>query len=168
VYYNQQFKRETKKLVHYNPFFYPLDSVGQWNRIYGKRGFMQYQFIIPFKDDDTAIRVILERIAKSGLGSFLVVFKTFGDIPSRGMMSFPREGINLAMDFPNNGPKTLKLLQELDQIVLESGGMEYAAKDSRMAASTFKQFYPQWQEFAQYVDPNFSSSFWRRVTGEDS
>lgn len=164
AYYNQQFSRLTRKVVHYNPFFYPLDSIGNWNRIYGKRGFMQYQFVMPFENDEQPIRSILSRIAESGMGTFLVVLKTFGDVPPVGLMSFPRKGVTLALDFPNQGEVTLALFDELDRIVTDNGGILYPAKDSRMSAESFQRFYPQWREFSQYIDPKFSSSFWRRVT----
>ena len=83
------------------------------------------------------------------------------------MLSFPRKGVTLALDFPNNGAKTLRLLSELDDLVREANGVLYPAKDGRMSADDFQHFYPQWQEFAQYVDPKFSSSFWRRVTAQN-
>jgi len=166
LYYGQQFSRVKRKRVHYESFFYPLDAVGQWNRIYGRRGFMQYQFVIPYDDNYRAIRAILTKIAASGLNPFLNVFKTFGDVPSPGMLSFPRKGVTLAIDFPNQGQPTLDLQEEIDRIVKENGGAVYPAKDARMSAESFQTFFPQWEAFSRYVDPHFSSSFWRRVTGE--
>jgi FAD/FMN-containing dehydrogenase len=154
----------TKAVVHYNPFFYPLDSINNWNRIYGARGFFQYQFVVPFMSDQGAIREILRQIADAGQGSFLAVLKTFGDILSPGLLSFPRPGVTLALDFPNRGPETFRLFDRLDQVVLAAGGRIYPAKDARMSGSTFRACYPQWQEFVPYIDPAFSSSFWRRVT----
>ncbi len=162
--YHKQQKRVKRKIMYYEPFFYPLDSIGQWNRIYGKSGFFQYQFVIPYDDDYAAIRFILHKIATSGMLPFLNVFKTFGDIPSLGMLSFPRKGVTLAIDFPKKCQEMLNFLDELDQIVKDNGGVVYPAKDTRMSAASFQAFYPQWQEFAKYVDPKFSSSFWRRVT----
>jgi hypothetical protein len=82
------------------------------------------------------------------------------------MMSFPRPGVTLALDFPNQGPHIFRLLNRLDEITGQAGGLVYPAKDARMSRSSFAAFYPQWREFARYVDPRFSSSFWRRVTGE--
>ncbi|RME50329.1 MAG: FAD-binding oxidoreductase [Caldilineae bacterium] len=166
LYYGQQFGRVKRKRVHYEPFFYPLDAVGHWNRIYGRRGFMQYQFVVPYDDDYRAIRTILTKIAASGLNPFLNVFKTFGDVPSPGMLSFPRKGVTLAIDFPNQGQPTFDLQEEIDRIVRDNGGAVYPAKDARMSAESFQAFYPQWEAFSRYVDPHFSSSFWRRVTGE--
>jgi FAD/FMN-containing dehydrogenase len=164
VYYHAQSAKRVRKLVPYDPFFYPLDSLHHWNRMYGKRGFMQYQFVVPFDNGYPAMQEIMERISRSGEGSFLTVLKKFGAIRSPGLLSFPRPGLTLALDFANNGLRTLRLLNELDQIVIQSGGVVYPAKDARMSAEAFQQYFPQWQTFAQYIDPQFSSSFWRRVT----
>jgi FAD/FMN-containing dehydrogenase len=165
LYYNRMTTRVKRHLIHYEPFFYPLDAIKRWNRIYGHRGFFQYQCVVPYDDNYRAIRTIITKMATSGLLPFLNVFKTFGDYPSPGMMSFPRKGVTLAIDFPNQGQQTLALLEEIDQIVKDNRGANYPAKDSRMSAENFKAFYPQWEAFSQYVDPCFSSSFWRRVTG---
>lgn len=164
VYFNKQMKKHVRSVTHYNPFFYPLDVATDWYRIYGRKGFLQYQFVIPYKETTEPIKTILRRIAESGEASPLVVFKTFGDVESPGILSFPRPGVTLALDFPYRGRKTLRLLDELDEIVFENGGALYPAKDARMSAEHFRMSYPRWQEFAEYVDPKFSSSFWRRVT----
>jgi FAD/FMN-containing dehydrogenase len=163
-YYKRLRSRLRRWQMHYNPFFYPLDAMVQWNRVYGRRGFFQYQFVVPFASDRSAIQEIFSRIAASGQGSFLAVLKTFGDVKSPGVLSFPRPGVTLALDFPNNGVETLKLLDDLDRIVLEAGGRVYPAKDARMSAKAFTSSYPAWKDFAKYIDPAFSSSFWRRVT----
>jgi FAD/FMN-containing dehydrogenase len=165
AFYAKQLHERSASISHYEPFFYPLDSLHDWNRLYGRRGFFQYQFVVPPQVARSAIEKILGRIAKSGMASFLAVMKNFGDRRQAGMMSFPRKGLTLAMDLPNVGGDALKLMDELDDIVLESGGILYPAKDARMAADKFKTFYPQWKEFAKFIDPKFSSSFWRRVTG---
>src|SRR5947209_1031286 len=162
--YHSQLSKRVHKIVPYEPFFYPLDSIHKWNRMYGKRGFLQYQFVVPFEDGFAAMREILGRIRRSGEGSFLTVLKTFGDVQSPGMLSFPRPGLTLALDFAYDGPKTLQLLDELDELVRERGGAVYPAKDARMSAENFQVYFPRWQEFARYVDPHFSSSFWRRVS----
>jgi FAD/FMN-containing dehydrogenase len=162
--YHAQVPKRVHKIVSYDPFFYPLDSIHNWYRMYGKRGFLQYQFVIPFEEGHHAMREILGRIRHSGEGSFLTVLKKFGDVQSPGMLSFPRPGLTLALDFAYGGPKTLRLLDELDRIVLQSGGAVYPAKDARMSAASFQTFFPRWKEFSAYVDPKFSSSFWRRVT----
>ena len=164
LYYHKQVPKLVHKIVSYDPFFYPLDSIHDWYRMYGKRGFLQYQFVVPFEEGHHAMREILARIRRSGEGSFLTVLKTFGDITSPGMLSFPRPGLTLALDFAYDGQKTLRLLEDLDHIVLQSGGAVYPAKDARMSAKSFQAFFPGWKEFSAYVDPKFSSSFWRRVT----
>lgn len=166
LYYHAQFAKKTEKRVHYEPFFYPLDAIHDWNRMYGRRGFLQYQFVVPFEQGDAAMRDILARIRRSGEGSFLTVLKQFGNKRSPGMLSFPRPGLTLALDFAFGGQKTLRLLDDLDEIVRESGGAVYPAKDARMSAANFRAFFPRWQEFVRHIDPHFSSSFWRRVSGE--
>ena len=164
LYYHAQFSKKVQKTVPYDPFFYPLDSIHNWYRMYGKRGFLQYQCVVPFEHAREAMSEILARIRHSGEGSFLTVLKEFGHIQSPGMLSFPRPGLTLALDFAYGGQKTLQLLDELDNIVMHSGGAVYPAKDARMSAASFQAFFPQWKEFAQHIDPHFSSSFWRRVT----
>jgi len=149
-------------------FFYPLDSIKNWNRLYGKKGFLQYQCVIPMDDAKSVIREILERISNSKQGSFLAVLKIFGNIESPGMLSFPRQGVTLALDFPNKGDKLFKLLNELDQLVISSGGAIYPAKDARMSNEVFCASFPEFNEFSTYVDPVFSSSFWRRVGEEQA
>ncbi len=166
--FNQSFFRLQRKdrisrYTHYVPFFYPLDRVLDWNRIYGKRGFYQYQFVVP-SEAEPVFNEILRRIRSSRQGSFLAVLKKFGAIRSPGLMSFPREGLTLALDFPNRGQATLDLLDELDELVEQAGGRVYPAKDARMSAGSFQSYFPQWKEFSRYIDPRFSSSFWRRVT----
>ncbi len=165
IYYRSQKEQLIARTVPYDPFFYPLDSIHNWNRMYGKRGFFQYQCIVPFKDGYEVIKEMLERISCAGAGSFLAVLKTFSDTPSPGMLSFPRPGLELALDFANQGSKTLHLLDELDVLVRQHSGTVYPAKDARMSSESFQTYFPYWREFAQYIDPKFSSSFWRRVTG---
>lgn len=163
LYYNQPLKQKGA-LQHYSSYFYPLDSVKYWNRIYGRNGFFQYQCVIPTTQAKAAIDDLLETIARSRQGSFLAVLKTFGCRQSAGMLSFARQGATLALDFPNQGQATTDLLTQLDSIVGSSGGALYPAKDARMSASIFQSGYPQWQEFSRFVDPDFSSHFWERVT----
>ena len=164
IYYH--IPRKQHSVIHYEPFFYPLDKIANWNRLYGKRGFYQFQCVVPLDKAETAISQMLERIAKTGQGSFLSVLKRLGDIKSPGMLSFPRSGITLALDFANQGEKTTQLLLELDAITVKNNGAIYPAKDASMAASSYKQYYPDWEQFREFIDPNFSSSFWRRVTGD--
>lgn len=163
MYYNRQRAAISRRNVHYDSFFYPLDSIQHWNRIYGHRGFFQYQCLVPFTNGNDAIREILSRIASSGRGSFLAVLKAFGSIKSPGMLSFPRPGLTLALDFPNEGEVTRMLFDELDKVVLTAKGRVYPAKDGRMSAEMFQATYPEWRAFSAYIDPAFSSSFWRRV-----
>jgi FAD/FMN-containing dehydrogenase len=163
LYYHQQHQKIVSKLVDYNPFFYPLDAVLRWNRLYGKQGFLQYQCVVP-DTDHQIITAILRKITDSGMGSFLAVLKTFGNIRSPGMLSFPRAGVTLALDFPIKGAQTFKLLEYLDDMVVAAGGRVYPCKDARLSPQNFKLYYPQWEQFAQHIDPRFSSSFWRRVT----
>jgi len=162
AYYRRQLRRVRAGLMPYEPFFYPLDAVAKWNRVYGRRGFFQYQCVVPKETE--AMRAILETIAASEEASPLVVLKTFGSLPSPGMLSFPREGVTLALDFPNRGERTFRLFERLDELVREAGGALYPAKDARMPPEMFRLSFPNWEEFARHVDPRFSSSFWRRVT----
>jgi FAD/FMN-containing dehydrogenase len=154
---------QSPKLVHYDAFFYPLDSVLEWNRLYGRGGFLQYQCVVPQADAKEAVGNLLSRIAQDGTGSFLTVLKTFGDRASDGLLSFPRRGVTLALDFPISGKQTFDLLAELDQIVTDARGAVYPAKDARMSSRTFHNGFPQVQQFSSFVDPAFSSSFWRRM-----
>lgn len=151
-------------LQHYVPYFYPLDAIADWNRIYGQRGFYQYQCVLPPAAQRVGIAELLRAIQASGQGSFLAVLKTFGAQPSLGMLSFPRPGATLALDFPNRGEATAALFARLDAIVTEAGGALYPAKDARMPSSLFQSGYPLWQDFARHIDPGFSSDFWRRVS----
>jgi FAD/FMN-containing dehydrogenase len=153
-----------RQTAHCLPFFYPLDNLLHWNRIYGRRGFYQYQCAVPRGIERAAMAALLATIRASGQGSFLAVLKTFGDVPSPGMLSFPLPGANLALDFPNGGEPTLRLFERLDAIVRDAGGRLYPAKDARMPGALFRAGYPRWQEFSQHVDPKFSSNFWRRVS----
>ena len=165
LYYHRQRRPRRRATVHYEPFFYPLDAIGHWNRIYGPRGFLQYQCVVPKEQGRAAVGEILERISRAGMGSFLAVLKQFGDRPSPGLLSFPREGVTLALDFPNQGRRTLDLLEQLDQVTGAAGGAVYPAKDARMSADSFERFFPQWRELEARRDPRLCSGFWRRVTG---
>lgn len=162
-YYHRQRGKVAHATTHYEPFFYPLDAIGGWNRLYGPRGFLQYQCVVPPGVAGEAIAILLRTIAAAGVGSFLAVLKQFGEQSSPGMLSFPRPGTTLALDFPFRGPTTLDLLNRLDDVVADTGGAVYPAKDARMSGARFRQYFPQWETFSQYIDPRFSSSFWRRV-----
>jgi FAD/FMN-containing dehydrogenase len=164
LYFHRPGSQQKHALWHYKPFLYPLDSVLEWNRLYGPRGFFQYQCVLPPGEAAAALPEMLRLIARSRQGSFLVVLKQFGNLPSLGLLSFPRPGVTLALDFPNRGPPTLQLLEMLDTITRAAGGAVYPAKDARMSARSFQQYFPAWKQFEDYIDPKFSSSFWRRVT----
>jgi FAD/FMN-containing dehydrogenase len=166
LYYHRPGAARSKARWHFAQYLYPLDALLDWNRSYGPAGFFQYQCVLPGTTEERteALREMLLIIARSGRGSFLAVLKQFGDLPSLGMLSFPRPGVTLALDFPNRGPATLQLLESLDAVTRAAGGAVYPAKDARMSASSFRQYFPRWAQFAEYIDPRFSSSFWRRVT----
>jgi FAD/FMN-containing dehydrogenase len=165
AYYHKQFPKRKAAKVDYEPFFYPLDSVLHWNRMYGKNGMLQFQNVLPHEGGREGMVEILKAITRSGLASFLAVIKFFGDIPSLGMMSFPKPGIMLALDFPVRTDVSFDLLDRLARITLEHGGRMYSAKDARMTAEQYQAFYPQWKGFERYIDPSFDSAFWQRVTG---
>jgi FAD/FMN-containing dehydrogenase len=164
LHYHRQRAKLTRASNDFQAFFFPLDAILHWNRLYGPAGFYQYQCVIPTPVGRDATAELLETIARSGLGSFLAVLKRFGSVGSPGMLSFPREGVTLALDFPNKGPAVERLFETLDSIVSAAGGSLYPAKDARMPGSLFRSGYPRWRKFAQYIDPACSSSFWRRVT----
>ncbi|MCW4451147.1 FAD-binding oxidoreductase [Kaistella sp. BT6-1-3] len=134
LYFNKQQKKEVKNFVDYETFFYPLDVVNDWNKIYGKKGFIQYQMVIPKEKGKAGMKKILETIAKSGNGSFLAVLKLFGKENPSAYNSFPLEGYTLALDFKVN-PKLAKLVSDLDEIVEEFGGRIYLTKDSMSKSS---------------------------------
>jgi FAD/FMN-containing dehydrogenase len=165
--YHRPFRTRIPTDEHYETFFYPLDGIRNWNRIYGPRGMYQYQCVIPHQAAHEATTALLTAITRSGLGSFLAVLKQFGDLPSAGLLSFPRPGITLALDFPNRGARLERLLHSLDAVVADAGGRIYPAKDGRMPGSLFRSGFPQWQQFARFIDPACSSNFWRRVMGDN-
>jgi len=146
---------------HYAAFFYPLDAMLDWNRLYGRRGMLQYQCVIPRGNERDAIGALLDVITASGQASFLAVLKTFGDLPSPGLLSFSRAGATLALDFPYRGEVTLNLMAQLDAIVSEAGGALYPAKDGRMTRELFRRSFPRWEQVVR--DAALSSDFWRRV-----
>jgi FAD/FMN-containing dehydrogenase len=165
VFFHKQIKAHVITKQDYEPFFYPLDAVLKWNRMYGKNGLVQFQFAIPWEHAKEGTIAILQEIAKSGMASFLAVLKTFGDVPSYGMMSFPLSGFMFALDFPIK-EATFPLMQRLGDMTREYGGRLYSAKDACMTADQFQAFYPQWEKFARYKDPAITSSFWERVVGD--
>jgi FAD/FMN-containing dehydrogenase len=127
------------------PYFYPLDRIGGWNKLYGKSGFVQYQFVLPKTDGVANMRTLLTEIAQSGAGSFLAVLKQFGPA-NPNFLSFPMEGYTLALDFKITS-SVIALLHKLDSILIDMGGRVYLAKDAVMEEKSFKTTYTKWQEF---------------------
>lgn len=154
-----------KSTVHYEKFFYPLDGVSEWNKVYGPKGFFQYQSVVPPKNALEATKEMLREISKSGQGSVLGVLKAFGDQPSLGMLSFPMAGTTLALDFPNRGDETEKLFKRLDAIVQAADGRLYLAKDARMSREMFEAGYSEIQNFKKFRDPKISSTMSQRLLG---
>jgi len=165
LYYQSKARKAGKAFTHYESFFYPLDNLLEWNRMYGPKGFYQYQCLVPREFGKEAIRSMLKEIARSGEGSFLAVLKTFGNRKAMGMLSFPGLGVTLALDFPNRGNQTHKLFSRLDAIVKEAQGRIYPAKDARMPRALFESGYPRLAEFNNYRDPGISSELSRRLMG---
>ena len=165
TYYHGKRWKAGRQQVHYEPFFYPLDGLLHWNRMYGPRGFFQYQCVVPRADGMATTQAMLAAIASADQGSFLAVLKTFGNREPLGLLSFAQPGVTLALDFPNNGTRTLRLFERLDAIVREAGGRIYLAKDARMPRALFEAGYPGLQEFLRYRDPGISSGLSRRLMG---
>jgi decaprenylphospho-beta-D-ribofuranose 2-oxidase len=155
------------RVVDSNTFFYPLDSIRHWNRMYGRRGFLQYQCVLPPDSARTGLVQLLERLSSSRRASFLAVLKAFG-AEGEGMLSFPRPGYTLALDLPNTGTDLIDFLRGLDEVVVRHGGRVYLAKDACLRRELFEAMYPRLAEFKAVkarLDPNglFSSSQARRL-----
>ena len=165
LYHHRQLGRRSVFDTDIVPYFWPLDAVARWNTLYGRRGMIQYQFVVPIDARDV-IRTTLLRLRQAGIASFLTVLKTFGSIPSPGLLSFPRSGLTLSLDLPNQGAVLLRLLDIIDAMVIEAGGALYPAKDVRMSGRTFRASFPMLDQFEQYRDTQFSSTLWRRLTLE--
>lgn len=155
-----------ESLVAWDPFFFPLDSILDWNRIYGRRGFVQHQSVIPFGAAREALTEILSLISREGSASFLAVLKTLG--PGDGLLSFPMPGYTLALDF-SMSEATMSLLEQVDAIVVRSGGRLYLAKDARQSRTTFEAGYghilPQFAELRRSIgaDAKINSYLSRRL-----
>jgi len=144
----------SQSVCQYEDFLFPLDAVHDWNRIYGKRGFRQFQCVVPFERGRQALAQMLEHIAKANRGSFLAVLKAMGSA-GLGCLSFPMPGYTLALDFPNE-PGVVEFMNKLERIACEHGGRIYLAKDSTVGPDDFKRMYPRNEEFAALlarVDP---------------
>jgi FAD/FMN-containing dehydrogenase len=163
AYWRRQSPRRTAAAMSYDQFFYPLDGIRAWNRTYGPKGFQQYQCLLPENEAPLALRALLNEISSSGAASFLAVLKRFGALRSPGLLSFPRPGLTLAVDFPNQGAFTERLFERLDAIVREAQGRLYPAKDAHMSGADFRRAYPEWVEVERLRDPLLRSMFWKRV-----
>jgi FAD/FMN-containing dehydrogenase len=163
LYFAVQSRRAATLRQHYTSFFHPLDAIANWNRLYGRRGFWQYQCVLPPPTMKDGIAALLREISYSGEGSFLAVLKTFGHLRSPGLLSFPEPGTTLSLDFPNRGERTLQLLSRLDAIVFAAKGRLYAAKDGRIPKAIWTASNSNLERFTAHIDPAFSSDFWRRV-----
>lgn len=155
LYYQKNTRKVINNIVPYDPFFYPLDKILEWNKGYGKSGFLQYQFVLPMESSEQGMTDILTRINRKGMGSFLAVFKIFGK--QNGLISFPIEGCTLALDFPVR-KELFPFLDELDQVVLDYGGRLYLTKDARMKPEIFWKSYPNAKKFQALVkkyNPDF-------------
>ncbi len=157
LYYSSQAGKKSPFLTDYDRYFYPLDAISNWNHMYGKKGFVQYQFVVPEKNALKALQLILGMFSEAKKGSFLAVLKRFGP-QNPGYLSFPHEGFTLALDIPMNGSKELfEFLNRIDYEVLKFGGRVYLAKDARLSPETFRAMYPryrEWLEEKNRVDPN--------------
>lgn len=161
IYYGKAKNSLSKQIVDINSFFYPLDTIGHWNRIYGKNGFTQYQFILPKETSYEGLEEILSMISKSGKGSFLAVLKLYGKT-NDNWLSFPMEGYSLALDFKIE-KGLFDLLDELDAIVVKCKGRIYLAKDARVSKEAFEQGYPKIEKFRQYrIDNKMNTTFQSR------
>jgi FAD/FMN-containing dehydrogenase len=166
LYYGKAKDGVSKQRVDIDTFFYPLDSIGHWNRIYGMNGFTQYQFILPKETSYEGLEEILTAISKSGKGSFLAVLKLYGKA-NDNWLSFPIEGYSLALDFKIE-KDLFELLDKLDEIVVKHKGRIYLTKDVRVSKETFEKGYPHIETFRQYrkenkMDTKFQSLQSKRV-----
>lgn len=155
LFYARQARRTQPFLATPDAFFYPLDQIGAWNRMYGRRGFIQYQCVLPEAGAFEGMRSILERISRAGAASFLAVLKKLGK-PSEGWLAFPQPGFTLALDLPFKGESTLRLVRDLDGVVLASGGRINLCKDALLAPEAFRAMYPafpQWRALKARLDP---------------
>ena len=163
AYFRGKSRRSGPGLSSWASFFFPLDGVRNWNRLYGPRGLLQHQSVVPDAEAHRALPLLFKAARDAGHGSFLTVLKRFGDVASPGMLSFPRPGYTLTLDFPNRGPRTMALMAELDRITVEAGGAVNPYKDARMSAAVFRASFPDWRRVEALRDLAFVSDFWRRT-----
>jgi FAD/FMN-containing dehydrogenase len=164
LYYRRAVAKAGASITDYASYFYPLDGIRNWNRLYGRRGFQQYQLVVPDATARDALHAFLNAIASARTGSFLAVLKRCGALASPGLLSFPMPGISLALDFPQHDARNAALFARLDAIVREAGGRQYPAKDAHMSGADFRAGYPAWQALEQLRDPALMSRFWQRTT----
>ena len=167
LYYLAQGAKRNAFVTPYESFLYPLDGLGNWNRMYGKCGFVQYQCVVPMAQARRGLRLLLQELTRSGRASFLTVLKRLG-AEGPGLLSFPTEGYTLTLDLPVSDPELFPFLDRLDEIVLEHGGRIYLAKDTRVKAETFRAMYPrfaEWQQVKARIDRDncFSSDLARML-----
>ena len=163
--YWQSFFKQNKKIVEIEKFFYPLDNISNWNAVYGHKGFIQYQCVFPLNHSKDGLQEIFSHISKQNIGSFISTLKRFGKDSSK--ISFPMEGYSLCLDLKLND-KTLKVANELDEIVLKYFGRFYLAKDSRMSSKTFHLSDKRLIDFVNYrkekkLDQIFNSNQSKRL-----
>ncbi|MCY0093000.1 FAD-binding protein [Hoeflea ulvae] len=163
LYYGRAPAQPATKIVPWASYFHPLDAISGWNRLYGPRGLFQHQSVYPAANARRTTIALIECAQNHGAASFLTVLKRFGDFASPGLMSFPRPGFTLTLDFANSGEATLKMLDALDDIVLEAGGALNPYKDQRMSPEMFAASFPQWRQMEAMRDPAVMSDFWRRT-----
>ncbi len=153
-YYHLKNLSKSASPVSSDAYFFPLDNIRHWNRLYGRRGFLQYQFVLPLDATGAGLRQVLQKVSDAGKGSFFSVLKRFG-AANENLLSFPRSGFTLTLDFKYE-ESLFPLLDELDAIVIAHGGRHYLAKDARLPAEVFRAGYPDWERFAaikESVDP---------------
>ncbi|MGH3913815.1 MAG: D-arabinono-1,4-lactone oxidase, partial [Pseudonocardiaceae bacterium] len=165
AWYRKAPRQRRGEVQNLTAFYHPLDMIGDWNRAYGPRGFLQYQFVVPFGAQHT-LRGVVERIARSGYVSFLNVLKRFGEA-GRAPLSFPQPGWTITVDFPIRRGLA-RFCDRLDEQVLDAGGRLYLAKESRTAAATLARMYPrmdEWRKLRAAADPDgiFVSDLSRRL-----
>ena len=167
LYYYFQGQKTEPFIIDYEKYFYPLDTLHQWNRIYGKKGFLQYQFVVPIETGRSALNSIFQKIVAHRCSSFLAVLKKFGP-QNEGYLSFPSKGYTLALDIPIKDSSIFPFLETIDRIVLENGGKVYLAKDARLSRENFLSMYPcfeEWHQIKSSVDPkcHYQSDLYRRL-----
>ncbi|MBI3647424.1 MAG: FAD-binding oxidoreductase [Actinobacteria bacterium] len=158
VWFRKAPREERGRITSLTSFFYPLDAIADWNRLYGRRGFVQHQFVVPF-GQERVVETAVELLSSGGSASFLAVLKRFG--PGRGMLSFPAPGWTLALDLPAGQPGLAQLLDRIDRLVAEAGGRVYLAKDARLNPALLPDMYPdldRWMDARERLDPGHA---WR-------